>query len=69
MSHSITLTSNGKRVVRLDNKATKFAYSKLTGYEVWVSDRDGAEGTFSHVMDIPAERLEETVLGIISSQQ
>ena len=68
MTHSVTIESKGKRVVRLDSQNSKYAYNTSNQYEIWVSDEEGKDGTWTHQGNIPAEKLAETVASIIKSQ-
>jgi hypothetical protein len=68
MTHSVTIESKGKRVVRLDSQESKYAYNTSKQYEVWVSDEEGRDGTWTQQGMILAENLAETVASIIKSQ-
>jgi hypothetical protein len=68
MTHSVTIESKGKRVVRLDSQDSKYAYNTSGKYEIWVSDEEGRDGTWTHHGLIDAEKLAENVASIIKSQ-
>jgi hypothetical protein len=68
MTHSVTIESKGKRVIRLDSQNSKYAYNTSDQYEIWVSDEEGLAGTWTNQGMIDADKLAETVALIIKSQ-